>query len=83
MPVVSGSQRGPPCAGPVLQVEEEDDEFVEEFLSAADPSILHFLLASGEQVRPPRLGQLSCLHLPDTWTIVATCATHVAGSAAS
>ena len=39
----------------MLQVEEEDDEFVEEFLSAADPSILHFLLASGEQVRPPAL----------------------------
>lgn len=35
------------------QVEEEDAEFVEEFLSAADPSILHFLLASGEQARSP------------------------------
>lgn len=30
-----------------LQVEEEDEEFVEEFLSKADPSILHFLIASG------------------------------------
>jgi hypothetical protein len=30
-----------------LQVEEEDEEFVEEFLSRADPSILHFLIASG------------------------------------
>lgn len=30
------------------QVEEEDEEFVEEFLSKADPSILHFLIASGE-----------------------------------
>ena len=58
---MSGSQRPSPCAGPVLQVEEEDDEFVEEFLSAADPSILHFLLASGEQVRPPAL--LSSLHV--------------------
>ena len=29
-------------------VEEEDEEFVEEFLSESDPSILHFLLASGE-----------------------------------
>lgn len=29
-------------------VEEEDEEFVEEFLSKADPSILHFLIASGE-----------------------------------
>jgi len=27
-------------------VEEEDEEFVEEFLSEADPSILHFLIAS-------------------------------------
>lgn len=29
-------------------VEEEDEEFSEEFLSEKDPSILHFLLASGE-----------------------------------
>jgi beta-ring hydroxylase len=28
-------------------VEEEDMEFNEEFLSEKDPSILHFLLASG------------------------------------
>lgn len=28
-------------------VEEEDEEFSEEFLSEKDPSILHFLLASG------------------------------------
>ena len=34
-------------------MEEEDAEFVEEFLSAADPSILHFLLASGEEARAP------------------------------
>lgn len=27
-------------------VDEGDEEFVEEFLSEADPSILHFLLAS-------------------------------------
>jgi len=27
-------------------VEEEDEDFVEEFLSEADPSILHFLIAS-------------------------------------
>eukprot|EP00798_Chlamydomonas_sp_ICE-L_P019303 gene19303-25951_t len=31
-------------------VEDEDQEFVEEFLSEADPSILHFLLASGDQI---------------------------------
>jgi len=46
---------------PRAQVEEEDAEFVDEFLSAADPSILHFLLASGEQARrppPPRAPRL-------------------------
>ena len=32
-------------------VEKEDEAFVEEYLNAADPSILHFLLASGEEVR--------------------------------
>ena len=31
-------------------VEEEDQEFVEEFVGKQDPSILHFLLASGDQV---------------------------------
>jgi len=31
-------------------VEEEDEEFVEEFLSKADPSILHFLVASGDDI---------------------------------
>ena len=35
------------------QVEREDKEFEEEFLSNDDPSILHFLLASGEQVCGP------------------------------
>ena len=29
----------------------EDQEFEEEFLSQEDPSMLHFLLASGEEVR--------------------------------
>ena len=33
-------------------VEEEDQEFVEEFVGKKDPSILHFLLASGDQVTP-------------------------------
>jgi hypothetical protein len=28
-------------------VDEEDQEFTEEFLSEQDPSILHFLIASG------------------------------------
>ena len=31
-------------------VEEEDQEFVEEFVGKRDPSILHFLLASGDEV---------------------------------
>ncbi|KAF5829169.1 cytochrome P450 [Dunaliella salina] len=37
------------------QVEEEDEEFVEEFLSEADPSILHFLIAAGEQITSKQL----------------------------
>lgn len=43
------------------QVEKEDKEFEEEFLSKADPSIMHFLLASGEQVRAAML--LSPFHM--------------------
>ena len=31
----------------------EDQEFEEEFLSQEDPSMLHFLLASGEEASPP------------------------------
>ena len=31
-------------------VQEEDQEFVEEFVGKQDPSILHFLLASGDEV---------------------------------
>ena len=38
------------CAN--VQVDEEDQEFQEEFLGDKDPSILHFLLASGEEVDP-------------------------------
>lgn len=36
-------------------MDEEDQEFQEEFLGDKDPSILHFLLASGEEVEtdPP------------------------------
>lgn len=37
-----------------LQFDEEDQEFGEDFLSDEDPSILHFLLASGDEVGPPR-----------------------------
>lgn len=36
-------------------VEEEDEEFVEEFLSEADPSILHFLIASGDDITSKQL----------------------------
>jgi len=36
-------------------VEEEDEEFVEEFLSKADPSILYFLIASGDDVTSKQL----------------------------
>ncbi|KAI3429441.1 hypothetical protein D9Q98_005535 [Chlorella vulgaris] len=36
-------------------VEEEDQEFVEEFLSKADPSILHFLIASGDDITSKQL----------------------------
>jgi hypothetical protein len=38
------------------QVDEEDKEFGEDFLSDEDPSILHFLLAGGDEVcRNPML----------------------------
>ena len=36
-------------------VEEEDQEFVEEFLSRADPSLLHFLIASGDDITSKQL----------------------------
>ena len=36
-------------------VEEGDEEFVEEFLGRADPSILHFLIASGEEITSKQL----------------------------
>ena len=39
-------------------VEEEDQEFVEEFVGKKDPSILHFLLASGDQVTPSCISEL-------------------------
>jgi beta-ring hydroxylase len=39
----------------LLQVEDEDAEFEEEFLSEADPSILHFLLASGDNISSKQL----------------------------
>ena len=32
------------------QFDEEDQEFGEDFLSEEDPSILHFLLAGGDEV---------------------------------
>ena len=36
-------------------MEDEGEEFEEEFLSNADPSILHFLLASGDQISSKQL----------------------------
>ena len=33
-----------------MQIDEEDKEFGEDFLSDEDPSILHFLLAGGDEV---------------------------------
>ena len=48
-------------------VEEEDQEFVEEFVGKKDPSILHFLLASGDQVTP------SCNSEPLLLLIALTC----------
>ena len=36
-------------------VEEEDQEFVEEYLNVNDPSILHFLIASGDEVSSKQL----------------------------
>lgn len=36
-------------------VEENNEEFVEEFLSRADPSLLHFLIASGEEITSKQL----------------------------
>lgn len=39
-------------------VDEEDQEFGEEFISERDPSILHFLLASGEGLARQQRGWL-------------------------
>ena len=40
---------------PSHQVDTNDEQFEEEFLSAKDPSILHFLLASGDQISSKQL----------------------------
>ena len=40
---------------PGLQCDEEGSVFEEEFLSERDPSILHFLLASGDQISSKQL----------------------------
>ena len=39
-------------------VDEEDVQFEEEYINARDPSILHFLLASGDEVRISGLKQI-------------------------
>ena len=41
--------------GAKRMVEENDEEFVEEFLSKADPSILYFLIASGDDITSKQL----------------------------
>jgi cytochrome P450 len=38
-----------------LQVETEDEEWTEDFVGERDPSILHFLLASGDQISSKQL----------------------------
>ena len=40
------------------QVETEDEEFEEEFVGSVDPSILHFLLASGDRISSKQVGRL-------------------------
>ena len=37
------------------QVEAEEEEFEEEFVGTVDPSILHFLLASGDRISSKQL----------------------------
>jgi cytochrome P450 len=37
------------------QVETEDEEWTEDFVGERDPSILHFLLASGDQISSKQL----------------------------
>jgi cytochrome P450 len=39
----------------MVQVETEDEEWTEEFVGEQDPSILHFLLASGDQISSKQL----------------------------
>ena len=43
-----------------MQFDEEAEEFGEDFLSDKDPSILHFLLASGDEGCSFTLPPLSC-----------------------
>ena len=38
-------------------VEDSDEEFVEEYMSKADPSILNFLIASGDDVTSKQLSE--------------------------
>ena len=50
-------------AGCPAQFDEEDQDFEEEFLSERDPSILHFLLASGDEVRGMLPSRYASCHL--------------------
>ncbi len=49
------------------QVEEEDVEFGEEFLSERDPSILHFLLASGDEISSKQVRGYDRPDCPHCW----------------
>ncbi len=55
MTIIHDDQRHCKTGFSLAQVENEDEEFVEEFLSRTDPSILHFLLASGDQITSKQL----------------------------
>ena len=45
------------------QVEEEDEEFEEEFVGTVAPSILHFLLASGDRISSKQARCFACCRL--------------------
>ena len=57
-----------PTPTPTLtrQVEEEDEEFEEEFVGSVDPSILHFLLASGDRISSKQARDVDVCSLAQT-----------------
>lgn len=52
-------------------VKEEDIEFGEEYMSERDPSILHFLLAAGDEVTTPCLSPCCALSLSG-WIVLGS-----------